>query len=143
MCSFVNINGIILLVYLQFFYRNKKREILSRKTKIMWKAQLRCHTLLIFFVSLGVIFIATTESSQQPPFPFCIYLVMYILVYNVESYGYFQMGICRSLCHRKYEICSRGYIFPNKFYRKICFIENMLLNFISFLLFFFHIGSLE
>ena len=59
-----------------------------------------------------------------------------MLVYNLESYGYFYMGICRSLCHsssfKNVIFAVEVYIFFIKFYRKIYFIEGLLNNFISF-----------
>ena len=48
---------------------------------------------------------------------------MCVLVYNLESYEFFYMGICRSLCHSFNFVDMRFVVtvifFPIKFYRKI------------------------
>ena len=86
MCNPVEIYGNIFLVYLNLYYRNKKRKISSWKNKISVESlTLDITHFKNFFISLGV-----TKSL----FHFCINLVIFILVYNLESYGYFQMGIC-------------------------------------------------
>ena len=88
----------------------RKERFPAGKPKLVWKASLR------FFYEF--------RSHKQSPFPFCINLEMCILVFNLESYGYFYMGICRSLCH-SYNFVNMRFVvkvifFPTKFYRKKC-----------------------
>ena len=50
---------------------------------------------------------------------------MCVPVYNLESYEYFQMGICRSLCHSStfvnMRFVAKAIFFRIKFYKKIYF----------------------
>ena len=52
-------------------------------------------------------------------------LVIFVSTYNLESYGYFQFGICRILCH-SFNILIMSFagnvaLFPIKFLPKIYF----------------------
>ena len=52
-------------------------------------------------------------------------LVIFVSIYNLESYGYFQLGICGNLCH-SFHILIMSFVgnaafFPIKFLLKIYF----------------------
>ena len=55
-------------------------------------------------------------------------------VYNLESYEYFQMGICRSLCHSStfvnMRFVAKAIFSVLNSTRRSTFIENLLQNFV-------------
>ena len=60
---------------------------------------------------------------------------MFILVYSLESYEYFQMGTCRSLlCHRftfvNMRFVAKIMFFPINSTRRFTFIRSLLQNFV-------------
>ena len=89
MCNFFEIYFNIFLVCLEFYVTVILKKISIKENKISVGS----------FTLMSRLVLNCSLVANSHLFVFCIYLLVFILVYHFESHEYVSIGICRSLFH--------------------------------------------